>query len=63
MSGSGSRRGGDDGRIMAVETRAQCRRELQQQQDDDDASASSGAVPRPVEQLGAGVTVEEDHET
>ena len=52
---------GDDGRIMAVQTRAQCRRELQQQQDDDEASASSGAVPRPVEQLGAGVTVEEDH--
>ena len=48
---------GDDGRIMAVQTRAQ------QQQDDDDASAFSGAVPRPVEQLGAGVTVEEDHET
>ena len=54
---------GDYGRIMAVQTRDQCRRELQQQQDDDEASASSGAVPRPVEHLGAGVTVEEDHET
>ena len=31
---------GDDGRIMAVQTRAQCRRELQQQQDDDEAWAS-----------------------
>lgn len=45
---------GDDGRIMAVQTRAQQRRERQQQQADDTASACSGAMPQP---LPARVTI------